>query len=143
VQGADAGRIVGDITPLDFPVLTRAMTLRATLFMTDDYIYRQIFAGGRTAASRRFSSQIMKGDIDFRAYSPVGITAAPTQNYALQVLTDDSNVNWSLQGPVDVRPGNPLMLTLVGAVQRPPTFGKEYAMIRLQNGITSTYPYLS
>jgi hypothetical protein len=141
VQQADAGRIIGDMTPLDFPVLNRALTIRAQLFMTDDYIYRQVFAG--SATGRQLSSRIMKGDIDFRSYSPIGISPAATPDtpYALQVLTDDNNVEWSLQGAVDPKPGQPLALTLVGTVQRPKTAGKEYAKIRLQNGIAAAYPY--
>ncbi len=141
LQQPDAGRIIGDMTPLDYPVLNRAMTIRAQLFMTDDYIYRQVFAG--SATGRKLSSRIMRGDIDFRSYSSVGISpvASPDTQYAAQVLTEDGNVEWSLQGAVDPKPGQPLALTLVGTVQRAATAGKEYALVRLQNGVTSAYPY--
>jgi hypothetical protein len=141
LQQADAGRIIGDMTPIDFPVLSRAMTIRAQLFMADDYIYRQIFAG--SATGRKLSSKIMSGDLDFRSYSPVGISpaATPDTQYALQVLTTDGNVDWSLQGAVDPKPGQPLSLTLMGTVRRPATPGADYVRVRLQNGIASAYPY--
>jgi hypothetical protein len=142
LQQADAGRIIGDITPLDFPVLSRVMSIRAQMFMTDDYIYRQLFTGSLTG--RKFSSKIYAGDIDFRAYSAVGITSASiATQYALQVLTNDVNVQWALQGAVDPKPGQPLTMTLVGTVQRPATAGKKYAMVRLQNAIASAYPYVA
>lgn len=140
---ADQARTVGSQTPIDYPVLNRAMTIQATVFLEDYNFYRDLYAGGHGGSDTKWKTVIKRGDIDFRAYSPRTFTASGTDvQYAFQLVTEDANVEWALNAPLPMTPGQPMILNLTGTVQKAGT-GKQYAYLRYQNGVSTDYAIAS
>ena len=140
LQG-DASRYIGSYTPLDFPVINRGATIRAVVMVTNYNLYRDLYAAGHTSSDTKFSTRILKGDIFATSYSPLTFNGGATQ-YALNIMTNDQNIAWSLPAPLPMNPQAPVMLTLVGTVLRPATVGKKYLQLRMQNGVATAYtPY--
>jgi hypothetical protein len=136
----DQARTVGSQTPLDFPVLNRALTIQATVFLEDYNFYRDLFAGGHTSGDTKWSTTIKAGDIDFRAVSPRTYTAnGDAVQYTFQLVTNDDNVEWAMNAPMPMTPGQPLILTLTGTVQKPTTPGVAYCYMRFQNTTSTAY----
>jgi hypothetical protein len=137
----DQARTVGSQTPLDNPVLNRAMTIQATVFIDDGYaFYRDLYAGGHTSGDTTWSTTIKSGDIDFRAYSPRTYTAnGDAVQYAFQLVTNDDNVEWAMNAPMPMTPGQPMIMTLTGTVQKTSSSSIPYAYMRFQNTVSSAY----
>jgi hypothetical protein len=130
------GQPIGALTPVDLPVLSRGVTLRAQVMVTDWNLYRKLYTGAVTGTT--FSSATLLGGIDFRAYAPE-LYATDVQR-AFQVRTPNNNIAWLLPAPPAINPQQPMMLTLVGTVQNP-TSGV-YIELRLQNADALAYvPY--
>lgn len=137
----DQARIVGSQTPLDFPVLSRNITIQATVLVTDYDLYRDLTAGGHTSADKKWSAAIKRGNVDFRVYSPFSFST-PTAQAAFQFKTTSGNVDWSVRGTPNYQAGQPVVMTLVGNVQRQST--GHYAELRFQNKTLASYkPYIA
>lgn len=133
------GQVIGSLTPLDYPVLGRVATVRATVLVTNYNLYRDIYAGAHAAANTKLTSAVKMGNLDFRVYSPATFDASGTPvQYALNVRTTGTNIAWSLPAPLPVNPQQPVLMTLVGTVQRPAS--GNYLDFRFQN--TNTNPYV-
>ena len=136
------GQVIGSLTPLDYPVLGRVATIRATVLVTNYNLYRDIYAGAHAATNTKLASAVKMGNLDFRVYSPATFDASGTPvNYALQVRTLGTNIAWALPAPLAVNPQQPVLLTLVGTVQRPAS--GNYLDFRFQNSVSTAYtPYV-
>jgi len=131
-------QIIGDPVPLDYPVLSRAASIRVQALVENWDIYNRIFTNAAFGASGTYSDTVYQGDVDIRAYSPMLITGQSTEFFGFQFLTTGNNISWSLQGAgVQLAPGSPIMITLVGTVQRA-TSGAHFK-IRVQNDVTTPY----
>jgi len=130
------GQVIGAYTPLDYPVLGRAATIRATVLVTNYNLYRDIYAGGHAAGNTKFSSAVKMGNLDFRIYSPATFNSGNTQ-HAMQVRTSQTQISWSLPAPLPVNPQQPMIMTLIGTVQRPAS--GNYLDFRFQNGVALEY----
>jgi hypothetical protein len=132
------GQVIGALTPLDYPVLGRVATIRATVLVTNYNLYRDIYAGAHAASNTKLSSAVKMGNLDFRIYSPATFDANGTPvNYALNVRSTNSNISWALPAPLAVNPQQPVLMTLVGTVQRPSS--GNYLEFRFQNGNANAY----
>ena len=130
------GQVIGAYTPLDYPVMGRAATIRATVLVTNYNLYRDIYAGGHAVGNTKFSSQVKMGDLDFRIYSPATFNSGNTQ-YAMQVRMLGANIAWALPAPLPVNPQQPMIMTLIGTVQRPAS--GNYLEYRFQNAAANAY----
>jgi hypothetical protein len=135
---ADRGRVIGSPTPVDYPVLSRSINLRATVFMASYDLYKDIFAGGHAHTDRGWSTSIVSGDLDFIAYAPMLVGATAVQ-HAIQVRTTGANVDWAVQGQIAQQAGEPLIITLNGTLRMPDEDSDPYVEVRLQNGETAEY----
>ena len=138
---ADQMRVTGSYAPKDYPCTGRAASVRITAFLEDYELYSRIFTNGAFGDSMPWSSQVYKGDVDIRAFSPLKFGTAPDEfQYAIQfrngVLGTENNVAWSLQN-ANIQPGQPIMLTLLGTLQR--RSGGVPFQVRLQNNVTTEY----
>ena len=137
----DQGRVIGDPTPVDYPVLSRSAMVRVTCLLEDYDLYRYIIANGIGIGDTGFSPTVYQGGLDIRAYSP--LTFGTNTPYAIQFTTDDSpiatkdNISWSIQGAITIAPAQPIILNLVGQIQRPSSGA--YVKVRLQNNVATAY----
>jgi hypothetical protein len=131
-------RVCGSYAPKDYPCTGRAASVRVTAFCETYDLYSRIFTGVGLGASMPWTSQVFKGDVDIRAFSPK--TFGASYQYGIQfrngVLGTENNVAWSLQN-ANIQPGQPIMLTLLGTLQR--RAGGVPFQVRLQNAVTQAY----
>lgn len=134
----DQGRIVGSPTPEDYPVLARACVIRVTVLLHDYELCKRIITNNNTRDANDFDAQVYQGDCYITAYSPLKFAAAGGDlHYALQIRSTNNNVSWALQAPPALTPQQPIILNLVGTVQRQ-TEGS-YVEYRLQNDQSAAY----
>jgi hypothetical protein len=138
---ADQMRVCGSYQPKDYPCVSRAASVRVTAFVETYDLYSQIFTGVALGDSMPWTSQVFKGDVDIRAFSPLKFGTLPNQyQYALQfrngVLGTENNVAWSLQN-TNIQPGQPIMITLSGTLQR--RAGGVPFQMRYQNDVAQAY----
>jgi len=126
--------IIGEYSPLDFPNITRQITFRATALISNYDLYRALITNSTTG--KRFSASPFTGDVDFRAYSPLTYLSGARQ-FALNVRTTQGNVSWALQGALPFTAGQPVIITLLGTVQKP--VSPPYAEVRFQNTVSAAY----
>jgi hypothetical protein len=137
---ADSARVVGSQTPIDYPVQGRSISVQCTSFLQDYDFYRDLVAGGHQVTDTKWTTTVKRGDIDFRVYSPLTFAATgATPQHALQLLTEAANVEWSVSGPLNVTPGQPMQLQLTGTLQSTNNSAKKYALLRVQNAISGAY----
>lgn len=131
---ADQMRNVGSQTAFDYPVLSRAVSIRATVMFTDKDLYQTLLAGA-AADGTTWSSTPLSGDIDFRVFSPDLITGSTKR--AIQFRTTNGNIKWGLEGPLNLQPRQMMTLNLIGTFVRQ-TAGNFFEC-RIQNGIAIPY----
>ena len=129
----DQTRHVGGQTPFDYPVLSRTISVRATVFFTDKDLYQRILAGVSDATT--WESSPLAGNVNFMIYSPDIITGSIKRG--IQFRTTQGNVKWGLDGVMALQPRQMMMLNLVGTVVRPAS--GVYFEVRMQNGISTPY----
>lgn len=134
----DQGRIVGDPTPYDFPVLARQCAVRVTVLVQDYDLYSYLYSNLPHLTARTFSPTVFKSDVDIRAYSPLTFEADTADiEYAIQFRTLDQNIAWMMQAPIQPAASQPLALTLLGTLQRQ-DYGP-YFQLRLLNDHVDAY----
>ena len=107
--------IIGSPYPDDFAILSRALTLQATLKWQDQSLYKKIFYGALTA----WDPQPFTSDFQTKTVSPGFIPGSTTVDYSIQI--DAPLVQWNVNGPIMLEGGNMLSLQLVGQVMQPTT----------------------
>lgn len=105
---------IGSIDPLDFPNLSRNVTVTATILLEDYDLYLSTFAGEAVDATvdgdQEASCTIYKGDLDVMLASAVNI-GATEEAYKLHVLSSgtEDNVAWQIE-PIRVVPRQPVVM---------------------------------
>jgi hypothetical protein len=137
----DQMRVTGSYVPKDYPCVGRAASVRVTTFVESYDLYSKIFTGVAIGASMPWSPQVLKGNVNITAYSPLKYGTAPDEyQYGIQfrngALGTENNVAWSMQPP-NIQPGQPIMLTLIGTLLRR-AGGAPFA-IRYQNDLATEY----
>ena len=134
----DAGRIIGSQTPLDFPVLSRSISVQATVLISDYDMYRRLYTGAINGT--QWSTAIVNGDLNIKTLSPSTFAAtAENPQYLLQMLTKGGNVQFSLPQPLAMNPNQPIAMTLNGALVK--TASGPYCELRLQNAQAAAYTH--
>jgi len=141
LMSADQTRIYGSPYPVDFPVLSRGGSVRMTALCEDFGLYQSIFSGSQTLGSD-YTANPLRGNFRLRGYSPKTFAkSSGTANYAIEFVNGnygtEDNVVWSLQGAVQLAPQQPIVLTLIGQLERNPD--GTLATINLQNDFTAIY----
>lgn len=112
---ANRSRKIGSAHPVDYPVLSRTITLE-TVILIDDYKLAVQALGGpaNPAADSAWSCSICQGDFDVQLESRANITGSTP--YLLRFRTYQQNVDWSVR-PIVFMPNEPVVLALVGNVR--------------------------
>lgn len=136
--------VIGSIDPKDFPLLSRTVTVTATILVDNYDLYLSTFAGedvdaydsGTSTPNDTVSScTVYKGDLDVELASQVAI-GATTEPYKLRIMTNTSadNVAWQVQ-PIRTVPRRPVVLQVVGNIEALADATALYVI--LQNGETN------
>ncbi len=111
--------VVGSVDPMDFPLLTRDVTVTATVLVDNYDLYVSTFAGADVDVSEgndaTSSCTVYGADLDVMSAAQTFITG--TEPYRLRIVTppDGDSVKWQVQ-PLRVTPGQPVVLQMTGTV---------------------------
>jgi hypothetical protein len=116
--------ILGSVDPKDFPLLSRTVTVTATILVENYDLYVSTFAGSSIDVSggtdQTAACTVYKGDLDVMVASQVAIGAAgdATEKYKLRIVSnrDNDNVAWNVQ-PIRTVPRRPVVLQVTGTVE--------------------------
>lgn len=134
----DAGRIIGSQTPLDFPVLSRSISVQATILVTDYEMYRKLYTGAIDGT--QWSTAIVNGDLNVKTLAPTTFAAtSESPQYLLQMITKGGNVQFSLPQPLPMNPNQPIVMTLNGSLVKPAS--GTYAELRMHNAQAGAYTH--
>lgn len=132
--------IVGSYFPDDLPVLSRDISMRATVRWTDSTLWRQIFDGGAAGNNfdplPYFSESVgnVKG-FYFEAQSPDVITGT-SQPYAIRIMANNVVMSYE-PGSMRLRGGDIIEFGLNIDVQEAGGGTQDYIQIALDNGQAS------
>lgn len=129
-------RKIGSGHPIDFPVLSRAITLVTTCYVSDYNMYVQSFGGldpTDPAADTGWNCVPYSGDFDITLQSAAQI-ATTGEYHQLRIRTTQSNCNFMVR-PIVLVPNQPVVFQLVATVQNPDSGSP--LDIYLQNGDVS------
>lgn len=115
---------IGSIDPLDFPLLTRTVTVTATILVEDYDLYLSTFVGSsvdadvdgdQTAACTIYEASL---DAMIASQKAMGVAGDTTEPYRLRIASNETsdNVAWSVR-PIRTTPGRPVVLQATGNVQ--------------------------
>jgi len=108
--------IIGSPFPDDFAVLSRSLTLQATLKWNDKALYKKLMMGSGTV----WDPAPFETDLDVKLLAPKNVpTTAGTIPYSLQMLA--SAVTWTPQSSPQLEGGGFLSLQLQGQAVLPAT----------------------
>ena len=141
LMSADQTRIYGSPYPVDFPVLSRGGSVRMTALCETYGLYQSLFTGAETLGGT-YTANPLRGNFRLRGYSPKTFAkTSGTANYVIEFLNGlygtEDNVVWSLQGAIQLAPQQPIILSLIGQLERNP--GGSLLTVNLQNDFTTTY----
>lgn len=116
--------VIGSVDPIDFPLLTRDVTITATVLVDNYDLYLSTFAGTDVDVTedgdQTGSCLVYGGDLDVvsAAQVPIGAAGDANEPYKLRIVTPpgQGSVAWQAQ-PVRVTPGRPVVLQLTGSVR--------------------------
>ena len=135
----DSARVTGSPYPFDFPVLGRSATVRCTVLVEDYALYQSLFSNSVTLGSA-WSTTPLRGNFRLRVNSPTTFGASGI-NYCMEVFNGENamenTVVWGLQGTLQLSPQQPIVVTLIGNLERNSYGG--FLTATLQNGQTATY----
>ena len=110
-------RKIGSGHPIDFPVLSRALTIATTCYVSDYELYMDTFS--EATGDRGWSCTPYSGDFDITLQSAAEIAgAASTAYYQMRIRTTQNNVNFMVR-PIVLVPNQPVVFQLIGTVQAP------------------------
>ncbi len=127
---------IGNIDPKDFPILSREVTVTATVLLEDYDFYVSTLAGEAVdvsgSAGTTAECTVYKGDLDVMLASQINI-GATSEPYRLRILTHgtEDNVAWQVQ-PIRTVPRQPIVLQVIGTVEAV-TAGSAVRLL-MQNG---------
>jgi hypothetical protein len=107
--------IIGSPYPDDFAVLSRAMSIQATLKWADPQLYLDILTGNVTGTS--WAPGIFTSNLDVLINAPAVIPGNASATYSLEVLAGE--VMWGVNGSPVLAGGDVVMLPLIGTVLNP------------------------
>ena len=111
-------RKIGSGHPIDFPVLSRTLTIATTCYVEDYDLYVETFGGlGAGGADAAWSCVPMAGDFDVTLQSSA-VIGATAEYHMLRIRTTGNNVNFMAR-PIVLVPNQPVVFQLVGTVQKP------------------------
>ena len=111
-------RKIGSGHPIDFPVLSRAITLVTTCFVSDYNLYMQSFGGVATpVVGCDWSCIPYSGDFDITLQS-AALIGSTAEYYKLRIRTTQANCNFMVR-PIVLVPNQPVVFQLVATVQNP------------------------
>jgi len=116
--------IMGSLDPKDFPLLSRDVTVTATILIENYDLYVTTFTGSSVDVSsgsdQTAACTVYKGDLDVMLASQVAIGAAgdSSEKYKLRIVSnaDNNNVAWMAQ-PIRVTPRRPVVMQITGTVE--------------------------
>jgi hypothetical protein len=131
-------RKIGSGHPIDFPVLSRAITLVTTCYVSSYDLYMQSFGGVATpVVDCNWSCIPYSGDFDITLQS-AALIGATAEYYQMRIRTTQSNCNFMVR-PIVLVPNQPVVFQLVATVQNPDS-GRPID-VYLQNAISNyTWP---
>ena len=133
----DQARKIGSGHPIDFPVLSRTLTLQATCFVDTYDLYVEMFGGaGSGGADAGWSCEPLMGDFDITLQSAKKI-GATTSYHSMRILTSNDNVAFFTR-PIQIAPNQPVIFQIMGSVQR--SDSGHAVDVWIQNGQSSS-PY--
>ena len=113
-------RKIGSGHPIDFPVLSRAITLTTTCYVEDYDLYMQSFGGVATpVVDCGWSCVPYNGDFDITLNS-AALIGATAEYHQMRIRTTQSNCNFMVR-PIVLVPNQPVVFQLVATVQNPDT----------------------
>ncbi len=132
---------IGSLDPLDFPLLTRTVTVNATVMVENYDLYMSTFVGSahNVEVDEDATSECTVYEADFEAMVSSQVDIPGTnEKYELWLLSnqDYENTSWQVQ-PIRLTPGRPVVLQLTGNIQADAS-GTAFYMA-LQNAFTSGY----
>lgn len=111
-------REIGSGHPIDYPVLSRTLTIATTCFVESYDLYVEMFGGaGAGGADSGWSCTPASGDFDVTLQSAAEI-GSTDEYYQMRIRTTGNNVTFRA-APVVLRPNAPVVFQLVGSVQKP------------------------
>lgn len=112
------GRKIGSGHPVDYPVLSRAITLTTTCYASSYDLYMQSFGGVATpVVDCGWSCIPYSGDFDITLQS-AALIGATSEYYQMRLRTTQSNCNFMVR-PIVLTPNQPVVFQLVASVQNP------------------------
>jgi hypothetical protein len=116
--------VIGSIDPKDFPLLSRTVTVAATILIENYDLYVTTFAGSAVDVSagtdQSAACTVYKGDLDVMLASQVAIGASgdTDEKYKLRIFTGTANENvaWQVR-PIRTVPRRPIVMQVIGNVE--------------------------
>jgi hypothetical protein len=116
--------IIGSIDPKDFPLLSRTVTVTATVLVADYDLYVTTFVGSSVDVSagtdQTAACTVYKGTLDVMLAAQVAIGASgdTSERYKLRIVTPSGsdNVAWQAR-PIRTVPRRPVVMQVVGTIE--------------------------
>jgi hypothetical protein len=123
-------RKIGSGHPIDFPVLSRTLTVATTCFAEDYDLYVECFGGaGSGGADSGWSCTPSSGDVDITLQSAAEISGS--DYHMMRFRTVEANCNFMVR-PIVLQPNRPVVFQLAGTIQN--TDSGRDCELWLQNG---------
>lgn len=101
---------IGDINPIDFPVLGRACTVTATILVSDYNLYVSTFTGAANAGvDANATCTVYKADLDAEFTTQTYISGSEPFRIRIRSSTTEDNVAWQVR-PIRIVPNRPVVL---------------------------------
>lgn len=135
---------IGSIDPLDFPLLTRTVTVNATVLVENYDLYMSTFVGSAhdVSVDGDAASACTVYEADFEAMvSSQTLISGTSERNELWLLSnrDYDNTAWTVQ-PIRLTPGRPVVLQVTGNIQA--VSGQTAFYMVLQNSYDTGYALL-
>jgi len=114
--------VIGSMHPMDFPNLTRSVTITATILVEDYEIYMKHFTGDNTldfsdgAIDQNVGCPVFVEDFSAKFCAQTMVTGTTPHTITIASAGTD-NVAWTVQ-PLRITPNQPIVLQLTGQVLR-------------------------